>query len=138
MSDPDVDLPRLEANWIRSVLGDLADQTALTLRSRAAAQSAHNYLEWVLAGRPAREEPDSERVDYAACTVDPEWEGVTPDRPAGPEGYEHACNAEASLCGIPASALTIWRHHWQRNSIQACPDCTAMDAAPPNEPEASH
>jgi hypothetical protein len=55
---------------------------------------------------------------------------------SGTSGPEHASGIGATLCGIPAEQITIYRHLFQPASPQACRQCRDRAAAAPASPSA--
>ncbi|MFI7425058.1 hypothetical protein [Nonomuraea sp. NPDC049684] len=42
--------------------------------------------------------------------------------------------AHATLCGIPAEQMVVYRHHFRAGGTQACPRCSERAAAAPTAP----
>jgi hypothetical protein len=57
-------------------------------------------------------------------------------RQPGTSGPEHACGADATLCGIPKQQVVIYRHLFQPAAPRACRQCRDRAAAAPAVPSA--
>ena len=122
-----------------ALLRDVSAGRAPSLTARADALVLAEYLEGVVEGvsvptdaGPGRSYAAAGEVTSAAPPAGPaEVDGAMRGGRSSRDEIQHAvASGGGSLCGLPADALVVYRHHFVPGRLDSCPACRSL-AVPP-------